>query len=185
MNKPDTDEFSGSVGFNYGQTDGSEGNNFGADVLLNIPLSENVAIRGNFGKIDNDGIVDYTTLYVLDSNNYAPAAAGGDLAAGGPQFTSVEDADTVDIEYGRVSALFDFSDDVNLLVSHQFQEDKIGGRRQVTRGTHWTTGSEQPYGEYENGAIQLEPSERDVSLTAVELEWNLGFATPYFQCFSV
>ncbi|MCC2604636.1 TonB-dependent receptor [Planctobacterium marinum] len=177
MNKPDTSEFSGSVGLNYGQTDGSDGHNLGADVLVNIPISDKVAVRANFGKIDNDGIVDYTTLYQLDQNNYAPAAQNGDIAAGGPIFTSKKDADTVDIDYGRVSALFEISDNATLLASHQFQEDKIGGRRQVTRGTHWTTGTEQAYGEYENGAVQLEPSERDVSLSALELEWNLGFAT--------
>lgn len=177
MNKPDTDEFSGSVGINFGQTDGSEGYNKTTDVLLNVPLSDNFAVRANLGKIDNDGIVDYTTLYVLDENNYAPIAAGNDIAAGGPVYTTKEDADTVEIEYGRVSALWQINDEASLQVSHQFQQDEIGGRRQVTRGTHWTTGSEQSYGEYENGAVQLEPSERDVSLTALELEWNLGFAT--------
>jgi len=177
MNKPEVDEFYGSVSSSFGQSDGSEGNNFTSDVMVNIPLSDRVAFRANVGKIDNDGIVDYSNIYQLDSSNYAPVATNNDIANGAPIFNSVEDADTVDITYGRASLYFDVSENLNLLLSHQFQEDEIGGRRQVTRGTHWTEGSEQSYGEYENGAIQLEPSEREVSLTSLEVEWDLGFAT--------
>jgi len=177
MNKPETDEFYGSVSSSFGQTDGSDGNNFTSDVMVNIPLSDNIAFRSNVGKIDNDGIIDYSNVYQLDSNNYAPVATNNDTANGSPVFKSVKDADTVDITYGRVSLYVEASDSLNLLLSHQFQQDEIGGRRQITRGTHWTEGSEQNYGDYENGAVQLEPSERDVSLTALEVEWNLGFAT--------
>lgn len=177
MNKPDTENFYGSASVNYGQTDGSEGSNLTTDVMLNLPLTDRFALRANVGRVDNDGIVDYANVYVLDENNYAPIPADGNLATGAPVFKSVEDADTVEITYGRVSLGFEASDNLNLLLSHQFQDDETGGRRQVTRGTHWTTGVEEEYGEYENGAIQLEPSERDVALTSLEVEWNLGFAT--------
>jgi len=177
MNRPDTDEFYGSASVNFSQTDGSDGFNLNSDVMLNMPLSDNFAIRANVGKVDNDGLVDYSNVYVLDNNNYAPAANGGDLATGGPSFRSVKDADTVDITYGRVSAFWQASDDLTFWLSHQSQSDETGGRRQVTRGTHWTTGTEESYGEYQNGAVMLEPSERDVSLTSLEIEWNLGFAT--------
>ncbi|UAA39615.1 TonB-dependent receptor [Paraneptunicella aestuarii] len=177
MNKPETDEFSGNVSVNVSQTDGSEGNNLTTDLLLNIPLSDNLAVRANIGKVDNDGIIDYTNVYVLDSNNYAPVPDNGDLATGGPKFRSVEDADYVDIEYGRISALYQASEGFSILLSHQFQQDDIGGRRQTTTGNHWVNGTEEAYGEYENGAVLLEPSERDVSLTALEIEVDLGFAT--------
>lgn len=177
MNKPDTDEFYGNVSLNYSETDGSEGHNLTTDILVNIPLADNFAIRGNYGKISNDGVIDYANVYVLDDQNYAPVPDNGDLATGSPQFESVEDADFVDIEYARLSAFYEFTDDFNILLSHQYQEDKIGGRRQTTTGTNWVDGTEQPYGEYENGAVILEPSEREVSLTALEVEIDLGFAT--------
>jgi iron complex outermembrane receptor protein len=135
-----------------------------------------VAFRANLGRIDNDGVVDYTNVYVLDNNN-APAPNGCDIAAGGASYRSVEDADTVEISYGRAALSFQPNDELSFLLSHQMQDDKIGGRRQVTRGTHWTNGVEDQYGEYENGAVMIEPSERDVSLTALEVEWDLGFAT--------
>jgi len=177
MNKADADEFYGSVGMSLGQTEGSQGHSVNMDILLNIPLTDNLAFRANLGRIDNDGIVDYTNVYVLDSNNYAPAAQNNDLAAGGVSFRSVEDADTVDIDYGRMSLYWQPNADLSINLAYQKQTDEIGGRRQVTRGTNWVNGTEQAYGEYQNGAVLLEPSDRDVDLTSLEAEWDLGFAT--------
>lgn len=200
MNRPEFDEFYGSASVNYGQAEGSDGFNLNTDVMLNLPVSDNFAIRANVGKIDNDGIVDYVNIYNLNDNSkapmgatpptnfdpsggfvassdYNPPASNGDLASGGNTFRSVKDADDVDITYGRISAAYQASDDLKFLLAYQFQNDEIGGRRQVTRGTNWTEGTEQSYGDYENGAVLLEPSDRDVSLTGLEVEWNLGFAT--------
>jgi iron complex outermembrane receptor protein len=177
MNQAELGETYGSAGLTLGQTEGSEGNNLNMDVMFNLPLGDTLAFRANIGRIDNDGIVDYTNVYQLDSNNYAPAAQGGDLAAGGPSFRSVEDADTVDINYGRASIFWQASDSLKFNLSYQKQEDEIGGRRQVTRGTNWINGTEQAYDDYQNGAVILEPSERQVHLTALEAEWDLGFAT--------
>jgi outer membrane receptor protein involved in Fe transport len=176
MNRPDLREFSGKVSGVLSQSEGSEGFNKNLDLLLNIPLSETVAVRGYLGRIDNDGIVDYANVYPLNAAG-APVAQDGDIANGDPLFTSVEDADTVEIDYGRLALLWQPSDTFNALLSYQFQQDNIGARRQVTRGTNWVDGTEQSYNEYENGAIQLEPSERDVDALALEMEWDLGFAT--------
>ncbi|WP_018983641.1 TonB-dependent receptor [Salinimonas chungwhensis] len=176
MKKPELEYFSGSVKGNVSQSEGSEGFNQNYDVLINIPISDSVAFRANAGVIRNDGIVDYANVYELNSDG-DPVAEGGDIASGDPVFRDVEDADTVDIDYGRASLLFSPSDTFSALLSYQWQSDDIGGRRQVTTGTNWVSGEEQDYDEYENGAIQLEPSERKVDLMALEVEWNLGFAT--------
>ena len=177
MKKPELEYFSGSVKGNVSQSEGSEGFNQNYDALINIPISDSVAFRANAGVIRNDGIVDYANVYELDSDGGPAAAEGGDIASGDPVFRDVEDADTVDIDYGRASLLFSPSDTFSALLSYQWQSDDIGGRRQVTTGTNWVSGEEQDYDEYENGAIQLEPSERKVDLMALEVEWNLGFAT--------
>lgn len=176
MNRPDLDYLSGSAGASLSRSSGSDGFNKNIDGMINIPLTDTLAFRANAGVIRNDGIVDYSTIYELNDAG-APVAQGGDIANGGPVFTSKEDADTVDIDYGRMSLLFQPSEEFSALLSYQYQSDDIGGRRQVTRGTHWVTGEEQQYGDYQNGAIQLEPSERKVDLLALEMEWDLGFAT--------
>ncbi|MBV2130612.1 TonB-dependent receptor [Arsukibacterium indicum] len=176
MNRPDLRGFSGKVSAVLSQSQGSDGVNRNLDLLLNSPLSETVAVRGYLGRIDNDGIVDYVNVYQLNAAG-APVAQDNDVANGRPVFTSVEDADTVEIDYGRLALLWQPSDTFNALVWYQFQQDNIGARRQVTRGTNWVDGTEQPYGDYQNGAVQLEPSERDVDAWALEMEWDLGFAT--------
>ncbi|WP_066959392.1 TonB-dependent receptor [Microbulbifer sp. Q7] len=176
MNKPSMEDFEAKVGSSVSQTEGSDGNNFSADALVNIPLGEKAAFRASVGMIDNDGIVDYTNVYVLDAQG-APVAEGGDIANGGPVFRSVKDADTVDITYARASLLIEPTDQLSVQLSHQMQSDEIGGRRQVTRGANWVSGEEAFYDDYENGAVTLEPSERDVSLTALEVSLDMGFAT--------
>ena len=60
-------------------------------------------------------------------------------------------------------------------MSYQWQKDEVGGRRQVTSGDNLATGGK--YNEYEFGGVQVEPSEREVNLTALEMELGLGFAT--------
>lgn len=176
MNKPEHDETYGSASISNSVTEGSEGFNTNADVLLNLPVSERIAFRANAGVIRNDGVVDYANVYKLDANG-APVATGGDVTNGLPIYESVSDADTADIDYGRASLLIDATDELSLLLSYQAQHDEIGGRRQVTRGTNTTNGQVETYGDYENGAVVLEPSDRDVSLAALEVEWDLGFAT--------
>lgn len=173
MKKPDTSGFSGEASASFGQTDGSDGYNFNPDVMLNIPVSETFALRLNAGMIDNDGIVDYPHIYELDANG--DPVVSGDVLTSTPVYTSKEDADDVDIKYGRISALFAPSDTFSAQLSYQYQKDEIGGRRQVTSGDDLVNGGQ--YGEYEFGAIQLEPSEREVELSALEMEVDLGFAT--------
>ena len=173
MNRPDPSAFSGKASFGYGQTDGSDGHNLNPDVMLNVPLGDSFAMRLNAGMVKNDGVVDYPHVYVLDANG-APQFTGNVVTAP-PIYRSVKDADDVDIKYGRISFLYAPSDAFSAQLSYQRQEDKVGGRRQVTRGPDLVNGGN--YGKYEFGAIQLEPSEREVQLTALELEVDLGFAT--------
>ncbi|WP_163932686.1 TonB-dependent receptor [Paraferrimonas sp. SM1919] len=173
LNRPQLDELSGEVAAEMSTTEGSEGTNWNGDALINIPLGDSLALRANIGKIDNAGVVDYVNVYDLD-NVGTPVPQGGDVANGGPIYKSVVDADTVDIEYGRAALLFEPSEDLSFLASYQTQKDKIGGRRQVTKGLD---GFGNEYGKYENGAVILEPSEREVRLASLEVDINLGFAT--------
>jgi len=176
MNRPEMDESYGSTSISNSVTEGSDGFNTNADVLVNIPVTDRIAMRANAGVIKNDGITDYSNVYKLDANG-APLAADGDVTNGLPVYENAADADTADISYARASMLFDATDDLSVLFSYQTQRDEIGGRRQVTRGTNTVNGSVEGYDDYENGAVLLEPSDRDVSLTAMEVEWDLGFAT--------
>jgi iron complex outermembrane receptor protein len=191
MRKPDTEDFSGEASVNFGMTEGSDGYNFNPDLMLNIPASDTLAFRVNLGMIDNDGIVDYPNVYAKDGNGdpiigdalgtpvidpvNCTTPTSDPVLCNGPVYRKVEDVDSVDIKYARGSALFEPSDSFSALLSFQWQDDEVGGRRQVTRGENIATGGE--YDDYEFGAVQLEPSERTVQLAALEMEFGLGFAT--------
>lgn len=171
-NAPNPEAFEGEISATISQTDGSDGNNYNVDALINVPINDKSAFRLSAGTIQNDGIVDYVNVYQLDANG-VPVAPNGVLDDESV-VVSVEDADDVDITYGRAAFYFAPSDRFDLTLAYQLQSDKIGGRRQETNGNN---GFGDPYAEYQNGSIQLEPSSRDVSLASLEMDIDLGFAT--------
>lgn len=170
--KPDFDGFTAIVSGSGSKTDGSNGENWNGDLVLNMPVSDTVAMRVVMGAIDEAGVVDLPNVYVLDENQI-PVAPDGPLADT-RVFESIEDADTVKIKYGRVAIAWEPTDSISVVGNYMAQSDDIGGRRQTSRGSD---GWGNPYGEYELGAVMREPSSRDVDLASLEITADLGFAT--------
>ena len=188
MNRPDASEFDASVAVSYGQTEGSDGNNVGADIVLNVPLSEKAAFRLSAGTVQNDGIIDYKNLYqIQDGKPVVMSDAGDCLSVNDPTLTDSElafngscyetktDVDDVDITYARASFRFQPSDTLDLQLNYQMQDDKIGGRRTITMGADYLGNAYN--GTDESGSTMLEPSERDAELISLDIQWDLGFAT--------
>jgi iron complex outermembrane recepter protein len=172
MRAPRLGEFSGVVGLTGTKAEGSGGEGWAGDVTVNVPLGERLALRMTASRLDYPGIVDYPNVYVLD-NEGLPLAPNG-LEDPAASYRSVKDADTVEINYGRLALLWEPNDVWRVLLSGQIQEDEIGGRRQETVGSD---GFGRRYRDFENGSIQLEPSDKNVALGALEVEVDLGFAT--------
>lgn len=170
--RPVLGEFEGNVEGLLSSTDGSDGTNWEANAIINIPIGDTFAVRVLGGHIDYAGIVDAPNLYVLDSEGI-PLAPNGPLVNGGV-YESEKDLDTVEIDYWRVSALWEPTENFNALLTYQTQSDDIGGRRQVTKGAD---GWGDQYGEYELGSTIREPSSRDLDLIGLEMSLDLGFAT--------
>ena len=168
-------ESGGSISAHGSSTEGSESIGYGLDGVFNLSLGENAALRvvGSLG--DYPGITDYVNVYELDANGI-PVAPNGIFDRGGDSATyrSVEDADEVDTWMGRVTLLLEPNDTTRIKIVHARQSDEVGGRRQRTTGVD---GFGNAYGDYENGSIQLEPSSRDLNMTSIEAEFDLGFAT--------
>lgn len=188
MNRPDTSQFNASVTVSYGQTDGSDGNNMGGDVVVNVPLSDTVAFRLSAGTVQNDGVIDYKNLYQLQDGKPVvmndagqcvsvndPGLTDTELAFNESCYTSKTDADDVDITYARASLRFQPSETLDVQINYQMQDDKIGGRRTITVGADYYGNVYN--GTDESGSTMLEPSERDAELISLDVEWDLGFAT--------
>jgi outer membrane receptor protein involved in Fe transport len=190
-NRPDADAFAADVEVDFGQTSGSEGNNMAFDGMVNIPMGESTALRVNYSRIDNDGVIDYVNAYQLNSFREPlvnvngtcvdpRTAADTEVLSNVGCFETVEDADTVAIDYARASLRSELNEDFSVQLTYQWQQDDIGARRSTTLGDNnqpTTSPLYFSYGDDDSGQVLLEPSEREVSLAALDLEWDLGFAT--------
>ncbi|MCP5092526.1 MAG: TonB-dependent receptor, partial [Gammaproteobacteria bacterium] len=190
-NRPDPSGFSADLELDYGQTSGSEGDNIALDAMVNIPLGDRAAVRASFSRIDNDGVIDYINAYQLNSFREPlinvngtcvdpRTASDAEVLQNVACFENVEDADYVEINYAKVSLRGEPSDTFSYQLSYQYQEDETGSRRSTTLGdNNQPVGSAlyYAYGDDDSGQVLLEPSERDVDMASLDLEWDLGFAT--------
>jgi len=189
--RPDAEGFEADVELDYSQTSGSEGSNVGFDAMVNIPMGEKTAIRALYSRIDNDGVIDYINAYQLNAAGEPLIDVGGTCTDPGTAtdtqilqnvacFNEVEDADTVEIDYARVALRSEITDDFSVQIAYQMQDESIGARRSTTLGdNNQPSGSSLyfQYGDDDSGQVLLEPSDREVELTTLDLEWDLGFAT--------
>ena len=173
MNEPSTEEFDVRIDTSIGTTSSSPGQNFSADIMLNIPLSDELAFRFSSGIIDNDGVIDYANVYATDGDGI-PLAEGGDIAYGKPIYTNNKQADTVDVGYSKAALKWTPNDDFEATLTYMNQKGDYGGRRQVTSGPD---GWGEYYGDYEIGAVINEPSSNESEFTSLEMTYDLGFAT--------
>ena len=190
-NKPSTEAFEGEVSGDYSETEGSDGSNYNYNLMLNVPLTDRLAVRGHIGKIDNDGVVDYINAYQLNSfgepmiaegdNCVDPRAATNDqVLFNGACYRNKQDADDAELDYARVALSYEATDNLGFLLSYQTQEDDTGSRRAVTLGdNNQPVGSATyyKYDDHESGQVLLEDANREVDLYALDVEWDLGFAT--------
>ena len=188
MNRPDASAFDASVGVTYGQTEHSDGDNVAIDGMVNIPLSDTAAFRLSAGSVENEGVIDYVNLYQLQDGKPVVLSDSGEclsvndssltneeLAFNESCYTSKKDADDVSIKYARASLRFQPSDELDIQLNYQWQEDEVGARRTITRGADYFGNA---YNEKDqSGSTMLEPSERDAQLMSLDVEWDLGFAT--------
>jgi outer membrane receptor protein involved in Fe transport len=170
--RPVLGEFEGRAEGSFSKTHASHGYNWDADVVLNIPMGDTFAARLVAGHIDYDGVYDLPNAYVLDSsgNPVAPDGILADTAV----YEKIRDVDTVKIDYFRAALLWQPNDKFDAHFTYAYQKDKVGGRAMPTQGTD---GWGDPYGDYQTGSVQREPSSRKVNMGSLEMSYDFGFAT--------
>ena len=172
MNDPDFDSFYGKVDSSVSKTYNSGGTNNSEDIVLNIPFSKNLAMRLSAGKEYDSGYIDYANVYVLDGKG-TPVAPSGILST--QELTrSVPAANWSKIVYDRLSVLAEPTPELKLELSYQRQSNNVGSGGSPTIGLN---GAGVPYGPYQFGGATLEPAGRDAYITALEADYDFGFAT--------
>ena len=172
LRAPSTDRFEGYASASADNVDGSGGVGMSGTLTLNIPLSNTLAFRVTGTRNDYPGVTDYVNLYKLDANG-VPVAPDGILSPNA-SYTSKKDADFARQWYGRAALLWTPTSNFDVTLSFMGQSDKFGGRRATSLGTD---GFGTPYKDSQLGSSQLEPSDRDVALSSMEANLDLGFAT--------
>lgn len=169
---PELGEFGGSISGSLSNVDGTDQFGYSIDGILNIPIGDTLALRlvGSYG--DYPGITDYVNVYDLDANGI-PVAPSGVLSPDA-SYRVAENADTVEQWMTRATLLWEPSDSFNVKALYMHQDNDVGGRRAQTINSD---GFGREYQRYENGSIQLEPSESNDDLAALEINVDMGFAT--------
>lgn len=170
--EPVLGEAGGYAGASLSHVEGSGSAGYTLDGVFNAPLGETAALRVVASWADYPGVTDYVNVYELDSAGN-PAAPNGVLDPAA-SYRVVKDADDVEQWMIRATLLWEPTDAISIKATHARQSDDVGGRRQQTVGFD---GYGREYQSYENGSIQLEPSSRDLNVSALEANIDLGFAT--------
>ncbi len=172
LSAPQLDTFGGSIEVSGSHVENSGGAGFEATGIVNIPLTDTLALRLDATRYDYPGVTDDVNLYKLDKNGN-PVAPNGILSPDASYYKK-KDADYSRGWYGRSALLWKPTSNFNVTVTFMGQSDQYGGRRVTTLGSN---GYGVPYKAEQSGNVILEPGTRDVWLGAVEANLDLGFAT--------
>jgi outer membrane receptor protein involved in Fe transport len=168
---PKLDEFGGKVGIGYSSTSGYGGDNNMMEGVLNVPLlKDKLAIRAAAYRFEDSGIYRNNAstdpmLQAAAVEYGAEAFANDEKDVGASKFTG-----------GRVSALFQASDDFKITLSYLTQKTEVDGNSLANSGT------------FDQAVFQVAPehiirgergaaSDTDIDIGNVTLEYNFGWAS--------
>lgn len=177
-NKPDFDEFYGELSGGVGQTENGDGQNYETDLMLNIPVSDTFALRLNAGYVDYAGFIDQPRRYVrradgspdLDNGATDPSGDSANFFVGQPVYESEDGVNDSETTSARIAASWTPSDRFEANLSYHYQDDEVGGNQMNSYAT---------FGEdsLENAALIEEPFEREVDVLALDVDFDMGFAS--------
>ncbi len=170
FNRPDTGGFSASVdgslaGTKRGSLSGS------GDLIVNLPLGENLALRAVGSYSHSGGYVDQKFTFKRDGE-HGPATNSNpaDIVNGAPIIEPQEDVNWADIYFGRLSLRATPTDFLDLQLNYQYQHTEVGGSGGVNPGFGGN-------GWYEGSQRILDPLEGDTHLINLDASVDFGFAT--------
>lgn len=177
-NKPDFSEFAGEVSGGISQTKNGDDINYETDVMLNVPLGDSFALRFNGGYQENAGYIDQPQRYVrradgspeLDNGSTDPFDDSANFFAGQPVYESVDGVNDMETTSARLAATWAPSDRFEANLNYHYQEDDSGGN---------PMNSYALYGDdsLKNAALIEEPFEREVDVLALDVDFDMGFAS--------
>ena len=173
FNTPDLEESSDSFSASTSITNDADDLNYNGDIVVNVPLSDNFAIRVVGGFENLAGFVDASGLYARDSKN-GPPTPSGDFVTSGPIILPLqEDTDESDSWYVRTSILGELGENTSALFTYIHQEDTFNNHT----GRHIEDLVSTSGPRNVNQIRSLSDGEITTDLAALEVTVDLGFAT--------
>lgn len=177
-NKPDFEEFSGEVSGGLSQTENGDGINYETDLILNVPITDTLAMRINGGYVDTAGFIDQPNLYVrnpdgsptLDNGSTDPFGDSANFFAGQPVYKGKDGVNSGDTTSARIAFSWIPTDSLDVNLSYHYQSDNVDGTQM---------NSYAQYGDdsFKNASVIEEPFERDVDILALDVGFDMGFAS--------
>ena len=148
-----------------------EGNGFNHEIgmTINVPVTDNFALRGSVDYTNDRGFIDYPFV-VRQIGVSEPDPDFSDDAERSANFSPVENANGEESFSGRIAARWQPIDEIDATLTYYFQNRDNEGR--TTSGARGPV----PAGRFESPSRVLEPNETKDSLIAFELTADLGFA---------
>ncbi|MEP0354667.1 TonB-dependent receptor [Paraglaciecola sp.] len=154
-NKPEFDEISGKAQAKLSSTDGAGDVNHDVEFTLNVPLSDNFAIRGVVTQLANGGYIDSDYIAGLDANKQPTG-----------EYFTVKDINDEDVSMARLSARWVPTDTTEVLLTYNMQKDDVQGSSATSEGLDG----------YQTAAKIIDQFERETNITSLVIEHELGFA---------
>jgi outer membrane receptor protein involved in Fe transport len=214
MNAPDPSAFDAKGEIGLSKTQHTHANNEDINGMINLPLSETLALRINVGASDDAGFVNQTNLYALDSSGVpilsqptTPSNPVGLSPQIAPKIYSQDGVNSYQYRNGRVSLLWKPSDELKGQLSYLYQRSTANGFPYIATGplayTQPIAAATQylPYGtqtpvssppnilslfpatvppgtdRLTSASNSLEGTTDDVSVVALNVDYDFGFAT--------
>ena len=157
--------------------------------MVNVPLGDIAALRVNYSHIDNDGVIDYVNAYQLNEFRDPWSTSTATVSTLARHLTRKycstrlvsrpSKMPTPSRLTMRASLRVEPSDTFWGQLTWHFQEARSAPPC-TTLGDNNQAGNAGlffQYGDDDSGQVLLEPSEREANLAALDLEWDMGFAT--------
>jgi iron complex outermembrane recepter protein len=214
MNAPDPSGFDAKAEAGLSKTQHTHTTNEDISGMINLPLSDTLALRINAGASDDAGFVNQTNLYVLDSSGVPelsqPTTPGNPVGLNpqiAPKTQSQDGVNSYQYRNARVAMLWKPSDEFKAQLSYLYQRSSANGFPYIATGplayTQPIAAATQflPYGtqtpvssppnllslapatvpagtdRLTSASNSLEGTADDVNVAALNMDYNLGFAT--------
>jgi len=168
QNAPDPSAFDAKVEAGLSSTAHTSAVNYDVNGMLNLPISETLAVRLNAGYTDEAGFINQPSLYALDASGAPIPAQPGNLLSP-PQTYSKDGTNAYHYRSARAAVLWKPSDSFQAQLSYYYQLSKADGYPYAAPF----------YGTNSLSSSDFIPATTDdrIDLVALTMEGDLGFAT--------